>query len=508
MKITFITTKIQPHAMNLAYTMDLVGRKFATIPLPLATLAALTPSEINCEIIDENIEDIPLSLSSDIIVFTGISCQKERLFELAKHFKSQGKFIAIGGPVVDAFKEECLEVSDSAFIGEGEYTWPQFIKDYQEGNLQSIYHEKNNIDIHDSPIPRFDLIKYQHYVSGAVQATRGCPYGCEYCDVPAVWGKKARSKKITQVIEEIKIQAQFHVDSIFIVDDHFAANSKYAKELLRAIAQLLKTLPKQLYFYTQVPINVAKDAELLDLMKAANMRRLFIGIESSDQDKLITMNKLQNNQVDIRTAIDEIQKRGIVVWAGILFGYDGETKASFDKELNFIKETGISPMLIGLVQALPNTPLFERMQEEQRVKDLPIGMGSAATGDNRHDPSSNIIFQTDTEKELNINFCNFIRTIYQPETYTDFILKGSAKEQNSGFGGWPDINWNNIKLVSRIVWHFSTTSKAKRKMLGRFMWSYITGKSKNIEELFFHLGIYKHMDIFYTKLAENIEANS
>ncbi|MEE4244142.1 MAG: radical SAM protein [Kangiellaceae bacterium] len=508
MKIVFITTEIKPHAMNLQYAMDIVGCDYAVIPLPLATLAGLTPSHHELRVIDENVEAIPDDLDADIVAFSGILCQKDGMLALAKKLKAKGIHVAMGGPIVHALQEQCAEVANTLFLGEAENIWREFIEDFENDQPKDLYQESGFVDMADSPIPRFDLIKTDRYVSGAVQATRGCPYACDYCDVPTLLGKKPRSKSIEQVVEEIKIQAHMGFDSIFIVDDHFAADPNYAKKLLRAIADLLPSLPKKLYFYTQVPINVAKDEELLDLMQAANMRRLFIGLETSDKDKLIAMNKVQNNRVDMEQAIHAIQKRGIIVWAGILFGYDGETKESFNRELEFIKRTGITPMLIGLVQALPGTPLFDKMQAQERVKELPMIMGNAATGDSEKAPSNNIIYQSNTYDELNKNFHDFLLELYTPENYTEFVLKGASREVGKSYSGWPNITWNNIKLLYRVIKFYLTAEKADRAIFTRFIGAYLKGQAKNIEELFFHLGIYKHHKEFYSKLANNIEANA
>lgn len=507
MKIVFITTNIKPHAMNLQYTMDIVGCDYAVIPLPLATLAALTPAGHELRIIDENVEPIPEDLDADIVAFSGILCQKDGILGHARKLKERGIHIVMGGPIVHGMQDECAKVADTIFLGEAEYIWPQFVNDFINNSPKTLYQQNGYVDIKDSPIPRFDLLKADRYVSGAVQATRGCPYSCDYCDVPKLLGKKPRSKKIEQVIEEIRIQSTMAFDSIFIVDDHFAGDPKYAKNLLKAIAELLPTLSNKMYFYTQVPINVAKDHELLDLMQAANMRRLFIGIETSDQDKLVAMNKIQNTMVDLEGAIHEIQKRGIVIWAGILFGYDGETKESFNREIAFIKRTGITPMLVGLVQALPDTPLYDKLTQNSRVNDLPLLMGNAATGDSEKDPSTNIQYEPNVQRELNQNFSDFLRELYAPKNFANYVLKGHEREEGRGYGGWPTISRSNFMLIYRVFKYFIKSDKDDRHIMWSFIWSYVLGKSKNIEELVFHMGIYIHQKKFYSKLAENVITN-
>ncbi|MDH3343000.1 MAG: B12-binding domain-containing radical SAM protein, partial [Gammaproteobacteria bacterium] len=388
MKIVLVSTKIEAHAMNFAYCMDLVGCNFSHIPLPLATIAALTPDDVEVTIIDENVEAIPDVLDADIIGFTAILCQKERTFELAKRFRAEGKLVAVGGALVDDQPEECRDAMDVVFKGEAEYTWPRFIEEYRESRHADYYHQQEWVDVKDSPIPRFDLIKTERYSAGCIQITRGCPYRCEYCDVPTKNGGFPRSKAIENALQEIRLLSEIGYDSIFVVDDHFAGNRKFAKDLLRAIAELLPSLPTKMYFYTQVSLNVAKDEELLQLFHDASFRRLFIGIETSDSEQLLNINKKHNIEQDILTSIRRIQSYGITVWAGILFGLDGDSEEKYNNQYDFIMKSGITPVQIGLLQAMPETPLYDRVIEEGRLVELPQIMGSSGLGDNKKVPAS------------------------------------------------------------------------------------------------------------------------
>lgn len=508
MKLALIYTAIEPHAMNFAYCMDIVGCEFSHIPLPLATIAALTPDDVEITIIDENIEPVPENIDADIIGFSSILCQKERTFEYARKFRAQGKTVVVGGALVDDQPDECREIMDVVFKGEAEYTWPKFIEEYRQGKHADFYEQKEWVDVKDSPIPRFDLLKTEKYSAGCVQITRGCPYRCEYCDVPTKNGGFPRSKTIENALEEIRLLSEAGYDSIFIVDDHFAGNRKFAKDLLRAIANFLPSLPIKMYFYTQVSLNVAKDEELLQLFHDASFRRLFIGIETSDSEQLTNINKKHNIEQDIMDSIRTIQSYGITVWAGILFGLDGDSEASYEKQFQFIMESGVTPVQMGLLQAMPDTPLYDRIIDEGRLIELPQIMGASGLGDNKKVPASNISPSSMGEYERDRLFAKTLKRLYAPDAYATRILDAEARIKCRAIKVWPDLTWKNISIVGRAVGYylFKADWQSKR-MFFRMMGNFLIGKATNLEELLFNLVIYKHLRTFYFNLADSIIAN-
>lgn len=508
MKLSLVTTKIEPHAMNFAYCMDLVGCKFSHIPLPLATIAALTPDDVRVEILDENIETIPENIDADIVAITGILCQKERTFALADRCRQQGKTVVIGGPIADDLPDECQQHADVVFIGEAEYTWPKFIQEYRGGQHQQRYHQTDWVDMKDSPVPRFDLLKANRYSAGCLQVTRGCPYRCDFCDVPAKNGGFPRSKPIANVLKEIEALSKLGYDSIFIVDDHFAGNRKFAKDLLLAIAEFLPTLPTKMYFYTQVTLNIAKDDELLELFNKASFRRLFIGVETDNEQQLLDMNKKQNTELSVRDAIRKIQSYGITVWAGILFGLDKDDPQFYDEQFQFIMESGITPVQIGLLQAMPDTPLYEKIQQQGRLRILPNVMGASGLGDNKTFFASNIEPQTINEKQRNKLFAEALKKIYAPQAYAERIINAEKYIRNRSYKTWPVLDMFHIKAVARTLFYYLFKADfATKKMFLKIIGSFLTGKTNNLDELVFHIIIYKHLRTFYYNLADTIAAS-
>ena len=380
MKICLINPRIPPAPMNFQFAMDLVDCAFSHIPLGLCTLGALTPADIDVTLVDENVEAVDLDLDCDVVAMTGIYCQRERMFELADAFRARGKVVVLGGAITQDMYEECRAHADVLFLGEAEYTWPRFCQDFRAGKNEVEYTQAEFVDMRDSPVPRFELLKAKRYSSACVQATRGCPYRCEYCDVPQKQGNRPRSKPVDRVLEEVERLVALGFDSVFFVDDHFVGNRKYARELLTALGDLVKRLPIQVYFYAQTTLNVARDEEMLALFHAANFRRFFVGIETSNVAKLRAMDKTQNAELDIREAIARIQSYNITVWAGIILGLDDDNASAFEEQYRFITESGITPTLIGLLQAMPGAPLYERIKRERRLRVLPALVGSNPMG--------------------------------------------------------------------------------------------------------------------------------
>ncbi len=502
MKILLIAPRIEPAAMNFRFAMDLVGRSFSHIPLNLATLAALTPEGVEVSIQDENVEPVDFAADADVVAFTGIYIQRRRLFELAEAFRKRGKIVAIGGSIATDLEADCRERADAVFIGEAEYTWPRFVADVRAGSVRPVYRQTELVDMNDSPIPRLDLVKGGRYASGCIQATRGCPYRCEYCDVPAKDGGRPRSKPVERVLEEIRQHSRLGYDSIFFVDDHFAGNREYVRALLRGIIALQPTLPVPIYFYTQVTLNVAKDPELLALFHAAGFRRFFIGIETPAKDSLRAMNKAHNIEMDMREAIATIQAHNITIWAGIILGLDADDKDTFDRQLKFIQETSITPTLIGLLQAMPGAPLYERAKAEGRFKVLPDVVGSGAYGAVATRGLTNLVPKNMTEAELLAGFSRVVRGVFDPQAYGDRLLKGTALGRLPQPSTVQALHWNNILVVARTVRYFLFQADAgSRRFFLRVMGAIVARGFRGFEELFFHIVIYKHLRHFYLDAA-------
>jgi radical SAM superfamily enzyme YgiQ (UPF0313 family) len=506
-KICFVNPAAPTTAMNFGFAMDLVGCKFSHIPLGVVTLAALTPRDVDVRVIDENVEPVDLDLDVDVVAISAMLCQRERMLSLADAFRARGRRVVIGGPIADHLLEECQAHADTVFVGEAEYTWPQFLTDLAKGQPQALYRQEGFVDMADSPVPRFDLLRAEAYASGSIQATRGCPYRCSYCDVPVRQGGRPRSKPVRQVLQEVRRLVEVGLLSIFFVDDHFAGHRPYAKELLRGLIDLQAELGGEVRFYTQITLNIAADDELLGLLRDAGFRRFFMGLETPSPERLRGLNKHHNLDLPPAEAISKIQAHGITVWAGIMLGLDGDTEDAFAAQAQFIQESGVTPTLIGLLQALPDTPVFEQAVEHGRLREIAELAGSSALGGVDAAKLTNLS-PTDLELDaLLAGFSRLVRQVYSPRAYGDRIL--AAGRRSPGPAQRMRFSRRNLGTLGRMLRYYLLHEDGEtRKLLLRVLKDVATGKVRDVEEMVYLLVIYKHLRTFYFRAADEAAATS
>lgn len=345
-------------------------------PLGLATLAALCPPTWQVEIIDENIEPVPLHPQADIVGICGMAVQFRRQQELIEYYRQQGHYVAAGGSFASLCPERFAGLADTVVAGEAEYIWREFCRDFERGLPKPHYQETGVVSLEDSPTPRFDLLQLDRYTTASLQFSRGCPYRCDFCDIIVMFGRRPRTKALEQIGRELDALRTQDIHNVFFVDDNLIGNKKLAKALLRYLADYQERHHYVFQFGTEASINLADDAELLQLFHAANFGWVFIGIESPDEASLKETNKTQNTGRDILTAVRTIYAHGIDVLGGFIIGFDNDTLDTFDQQHRFITSAGIQVSMVGLLTALPRTPLYERLRQERRL------IAEAAHGDN------------------------------------------------------------------------------------------------------------------------------
>jgi radical SAM superfamily enzyme YgiQ (UPF0313 family) len=509
MKLVLLNPAIPAAAMNFQHTMDLVGARFAHLPLGLATVAALTPGHVAVQILDECVEAVdPARIDADVVGLTGIYCQFPRLAELARALRARGLRVAIGGPVATDRYDDCAALADHVFQGEAELIWPQFWRDLAAGEARPLYVQADPVDLALSPLPRFDLLRADRYSSACVQATRGCPYKCEFCDVPSKLGQRTRTKSVEQVLAEVRALDRLGFGSIFFVDDMFIGHRPFAKRLLTALAQARPTLTQPMYYYTQVTLNVARDEELLALFHRARFTRFFVGVETSDSAQLRGMGKVQNTELDVMAAIRRIQAYNITVWAGIILGLDGDDAGSFDAQRRFIAEAGIIPTLMGLLQAMPGAPLWARARREGRLRDLPGVVGSAAFGSVEAMGTTNLAALGQPTADLMRGFAGLVRDVVDPDYFSNLILRaGAYARQPRDPAMWRLLNGRTAVIVARTLrWYLTHPEPRVRRMPLRLLGAFARGRHPMLDEIVFHLALYKHLRTFYLAAAERCEA--
>jgi radical SAM superfamily enzyme YgiQ (UPF0313 family) len=345
-------------------TLD-VGCLFPNLSMP--TVAGLTGPEHEVVLCDENVEAIDFDFDADVVGVTGFIVHRERILAIVDEFRRRGRFIALGGPFATLCPDQLRDRCDALFIGEAEETWPRFLRDFEAGIPKSEYLAAEKPDLRDAPMPRFDLLKIDRYHALTIQFARGCPFNCEFCDIITMYGRKPRMKSVEQVMAEIHECHRLGSHQVFIVDDNFIGNKKIAKELLREIARFGRENDYPIDFNTEVSLDVAIDDELLALLREANFTTVFIGIESPRVESLKETRKTQNLREDLVKSVRKVQSYGIQVQAGMIVGFDHDDPLIFDEQLRFVEDARIPVSMTGMLQALPKTPLHERLKQEGRL---------------------------------------------------------------------------------------------------------------------------------------------
>lgn len=367
-------------SFRFAINNILPGKRALNPPLGLATLAALCPPEWEVSIVDENVEPLPMAPDADIIGICGMGVQFARQSELLGYYRNRNYYVVAGGSYASLCPEKYSDLADTVIAGEAEYIWPEFCKDFATDSVKNRYQETGIVDIADSPTPRFELLRLELYTTISMQFSRGCPYRCEFCDIIVMFGRKPRTKSPEQIGRELDQLRLLGVTNIFFVDDNLIGNRKKAKELLAYIRDYQLSHNYRFSFGTEASLNLAEDVEMLQLFREAGFGWVFIGIESPDEDSLREMRKSQNLRGNLLDSLITLYRNGIDVMAGFIIGFDNDTVDTFRRQHEFIIQSGIQIAMVGLLTALPKTPLYIRLEKEGRlIKDAADGDNTGAT---------------------------------------------------------------------------------------------------------------------------------
>ncbi len=346
-------------------------------PLHLATIAALTPDEYEVDIWDEGArgeinDNTDLGGPVDLVGITGYIAHIPRAIELAGVFQRRGLTVAIGGPGVSGAPELCRGVFDVVFLGEAEITWPRFLQEWKQGTHRNEYRQVERPDLSTSPAPRWDSVTadIKRYRIAGVQTTRGCPYDCEFCDVIHLFGRQPRHKPVAHVVDEVIALQKLGAQRIFVCDDDFIGDKRYTKELLRALIPVNNSFDPPLTFSTQLTIDLAHDDELMELMADCNFTQALIGIETPRAASLRETNKVQNLRSDLVEDCKRVQSYGIAVKASLIIGFDNDDTAVVDELIRFVEDSDVPLTNLNTMKAYPGTPLWVRLQRDNRVVDV------------------------------------------------------------------------------------------------------------------------------------------
>lgn len=328
-------------------------------PLGLLTIVNLLRDVHQVELENENIQPIRYEDTPDIV---GISVTVDTLpdaIKIAAQFRKKGCIVVAGGIHITTATDLVPEgVFDVLSVGAAEGTWPDIIRDYENGNLKYIYRCKKPLTGRDIVPPAYDFLKKHEYLyCNVIHTSRGCPFRCDFC-YNSYGDHRYVNREIGDVIADIKAVGSKH---IMFIDDNFAGNPAWTKEFLHAIK------PMHLKWNAAVSINAAYDTELLDLMERTGCQSLFIGFESINPDSIRNVHKVQNHTQRYEDAIRAIHNRGIMINASFVFGLDGDTPETFRATLDWIVQNRIETVTSHILTPYPGTALYERMQAEGRI---------------------------------------------------------------------------------------------------------------------------------------------
>jgi radical SAM superfamily enzyme YgiQ (UPF0313 family) len=340
----------------------LMGKKKMSIPLALPLIAALTPSHYRIRIIDDETDTIAWDEKPDLVGITTLVSTIDRAYVIADRFRSNGVPVVMGGPFATFMSDEALLHADAVVVGEAEGSWQALLSDFENGKMDRVYSQKAPSGFNTSPIPRWDLVKTDDLMTLGVQASRGCPYNCEFCLVNKMFGHRMRYRDPDDVIDEIKA---LPLKKVFFVDDNLTIKKKFAKELIK------KLRPLSISWVCQCSIDVADDDELLSDMAESGCLSILIGFESLRPESLKETHKTHNRVEEYGKAIAKIHSFGINVLASFVVGFDADTTADFDHIVAFAEENNVLYTMLSVLAAAPGTDLYQRMEDENRLVDCP-----------------------------------------------------------------------------------------------------------------------------------------
>ena len=415
MKILLVYPEYPETFWSFKYSLSFVRKKALLPPLGLITIASMLPDDFETKLVDLNIENLEDKdiLWADFVFISAMITQKDSVHKVVARCKEMNVKTIAGGPLFSTLSYEFPQI-DHFVIDEAEEILPLLLEDLKNNNLQRFYKSDTKPDIKNTPVPKWELLNKKAYVRMAIQFSRGCPYDCEFCDVVRLNGKIPRTKSPEQIIRELDaLSCWGWKGQAFFVDDNFIGNKKETKILLKALVAWRKAKNNKITFMTEASLNVADDEELMFLLREAGFNSLFIGLETPSEESLAECGKYQNKNRNIVDSVLTLYRNGFEVSAGFIVGFDNDDISIFKRQIEFIQKTGVVIAMIGLLQALPGTKLYERLRKENRLL-------ADSTGNNT-DFSINFVPKIAPDILID-GYKQIVNTVYSKKEYYERVL--------------------------------------------------------------------------------------
>ncbi len=460
MRVLLVSAATPDTFWSYKHVLSFISKKACFPPLGLLTVAAMLPKRWDIKLVDLNVTsltDAQLAWA-DCVFVSAMLAQVDSAREVIARCSQLGKTVVAGGPLFTTGHAGFPEVKHFV-LGEAEDIMSELVADMVSGDLKEFYRCEKRPDIRQTPVPRWDLIKFKHYATMPLQFSRGCPFNCEFCDIIVMNGRVPRLKTNEQMIGELEslVDAGW-TGPIFIVDDNFIGNRAKVKEFLRELIAWEERRRIQSQFTTEASLNLADDAELLDLMVHAGFKKVFVGIETPQEDSLLECAKVQNAKRDMLTAVKTIQKSGLEVMGGFIVGFDSDKPNIFERQIKFIQEAGVVTAMVGLLQALPGTRLFSRLKQEGRILHDASG--------NNVEASLNFVPKLDREVLVE-GYRSLVKRLYTPRMYYRRTLTFLREYRPQGQG--VHLSWCDVKAFIKSLWVMGILSRGRRQY-----WKFLT----------------------------------
>ncbi len=439
-------------------SMKALGKATSQPPLGLITLAAHLPAGWRLRLVDLNVQ--PLSEAdlhwADAVLCGGMFIQAPSMHEVIRRANSHGLLTVVGGPAPTT-APELFEQADLIFRGEIEGREDELVAAMARlfrgpsplGQQQVVLHAPEGFpEASSMAVPRYDLLRIEQYSSMSIQTSRGCPFNCEFCDIIQLFGRRPRVKSSDQVLAELDtLFALGYRGGLFVVDDNFIGNKRAVRELLPRLALWQQARGRPFELSTEASVNLADDDALIDAFVEAGFVAVFLGIETPSLEALQEANKAQNMKLDLKTAVEKITRRGVEVMGGFIVGFDHDGPEIFEAQRRFIESSPIPMAMVGVLTALPGTPLYKRVEREGRLRD-------ASTGDQFGRP--NFVPAMGDEPLLR-GYADLMATLYSPAAYFErcmnYVDLVAGDREVFGAGG------RSVFAVARIIFTLGVLSR-------------------------------------------------
>lgn len=464
MNVLLVYPKNPDTFWSFKHALRFIFKKATNPPLGLLTVASLIPPEWNKRLVDMNVSalrDRDLDWA-DYVFLSANTIQKKSVAEVISRCKAKSIRIVAGGPLFTSSHDEYEHV-DYLVLNEAEITLPRFLADLKKGRPKHKYASQEWADLRETPVPAWGLLKMKKYASMNVQYSRGCPFDCDFCDIPMLYGHRPRIKAKEQIIDELENLYDYGWrGAVFFVDDNFIGNKRsLKKEVLPAIAEWMTNRKYPFTFLTQASVNLADDEELMNLMVQAGFDSVFVGIETPAEESLAECGKVQNKNRNLVECVRKIQQFGLQVQGGFIVGFDNDPLTIFERQIRFIQNSGIVTAMVGLLNAVRGTKLYQRLRRENRLL-------TEATGDNT-DCSINFIPKMQYATLIE-GYRRIVQTIYSPDQFYARVKKflENYKPLHSGLGR---LNLSEVKAFIMSIFVLGIKEKERFHYWRLFLWS-------------------------------------